>query len=131
MKWYILIHGLLLMLPPKGVITTFNQMFPKANEIKWTSGTKQTFTASFVSNNEKQSATFDVKGNWIDTRKKVAYDLLPPRIKNTFVRLHPGKTVTNALMIFNKDHNTLFNLEWKDANKPVMKVYNLDGVELK
>lgn len=68
---------------PADVTDAFRARYPHAEKVEW-KDELSSFQAQFILNNHEMSASFNSKGEWLHTERKMKYEELPGSVKDGF-----------------------------------------------
>lgn len=117
--------------PPAEVQKSFDLKFPHATAVKWDKENAHEYEASFSWKNEKYSANFSDKGEWLETESATSFNLLPEKVQNTFNASHKGTMVKAAAKIEPSKGAIKYEVEFKQGIKTVEVFYDSDGAIIK
>lgn len=116
---------------PKVVITTFNQIFPNATNVKWDKENAHEYEASFKWKGEKHSANFNDTGEWLETESPITFNQLPEKVQSAFNTSHKGITIKAITKIETSKGQTHYEVEIKKGLKTVEFFYDANGSIIK
>lgn len=93
---------------PEVVSSTFEKEYPGRTNVKWEKKGSD-YRAKYKDNGEDISALYDKNGKLIELEHKIAWTNAPTAAKTYMDKNAPGKTVTEAYMVTDKDGNVLYN----------------------
>jgi hypothetical protein len=97
---------------PVAVKSTFSKNFPKVTSAKWEKENGN-FEANFSENGKKMSATFDDKGNWMETESKVEVSELPNGVAAYVAKNYNGQKIKGAAKLNMANGATNYEAEVK------------------
>lgn len=80
---------------PINVLTSFSKSFPAGKEPQW-SNVAGNYKVNFKINNLKMSATYDSKGNWLETEAPINFSELPATVSLYLENHYKGINVNDA-----------------------------------
>src|ERR1041385_5936947 len=93
---------------PQEVKDSFNKDYPEKTNVKWEKKGSD-YEAKYKDKNEDISAKYDKKGNLIELEEKVQYSVLPANVKTYYDTNLPGKTVTEAYKVTDKNGKVVYS----------------------
>lgn len=115
---------------PDAVSKAFEQKFPKAKKVKWTSENIDDYQAEFVSDTVDATAQFTPTGSWIQTAINVLPAKLPPVILLAIKKNHPKTKVNKAVKIEHVKKLPHYEIELKKAEALEYIYFDLQGAEI-
>jgi Putative beta-lactamase-inhibitor-like, PepSY-like len=97
---------------PAVVTTAFAKSFPNTPVKKWDKEDGN-YEANFSKDGATMSATFDAKGNWLETETDIKVSELPASVTSYINANYKGATVKEAAIISNPESKKLFEAEVK------------------
>jgi Putative beta-lactamase-inhibitor-like, PepSY-like len=97
---------------PAEVKTAFAKSFPNTTVKKWDKEDGN-YEATFSKDGKTMSATFDAKGNWIETETDIKVSELPASVISYINANYKGATVKEAAIISNPESKKLYEAEVK------------------
>ena len=97
---------------PADVKTAFAKSFPNITVKKWDKEDGN-YEANFSKDGETMSATFDAKGNWMETETDIKVSELPASIISYINANYKGATAKEAAIISNPENKKLYEAEVK------------------
>jgi hypothetical protein len=111
---------------PEKFLTTFEQKFPGATEVKWGSESENEWEAEFTMNGKRMSASFDVSPVWICTETVITEKELPAVVLNTLNTKFAGFT-KSLIEIYETPEIKGFEIGLKNGEKSVEVVIDNAG----
>ncbi len=111
---------------PAEVKTAFVKSFPNTTVKKWDKEDGN-YEANFSKDGATMSATFDAKGNWMETETDIIVSELPASVISYINANYKGVTIKEAAIISNPESKKLYEAEVKgkdllfDENGKFMK----------
>ena len=84
--------------PPASVLEAFKKNFPGVTVKKWDKEDKN-YEANFIKDAKSMSATFDAKGDWLETETDIAIKDLPAAVTAYIKEHYKDGAITEAAMI--------------------------------
>jgi len=75
---------------PENVKKEFEKKYPAAQAVKWASEEANEWEAEFKINGTEMSASFDIKGVWLETESEISTKDLPASVTNTIAKNFAG-----------------------------------------
>lgn len=75
---------------PENVKKEFAKKYPAAQAVKWGSEEANEWEAEFKINGTEMSASFDIKGVWLETESEISAKDLPASVTNTIAKNFAG-----------------------------------------
>jgi hypothetical protein len=97
---------------PTEVKTAFAKSFPNTTVKKWDKEDGN-YEANFSKDGKTMSATFDAKGNWMETETDIKVSELPPSVISYINANYKGASVKEAAIISNPGSKKLYEAEVK------------------
>ena len=97
---------------PSAVKTAFIKSFPGVTVKKWDKEDGN-YEANFTNDGKNMSATFDEKGNWMETETDIKVSELPVAITDYVQANYKGATIKEAAIISNPQSKKQFEVEVK------------------
>jgi hypothetical protein len=97
---------------PGEVKTAFAKSFPNTTVKKWDKEDGN-YEANFSKDGKTMSATFDAKGNWIETETDIKVSELPASVISYINANYKGASVKEAAIISNPESKKLYEAEVK------------------
>jgi hypothetical protein len=75
---------------PENVKKEFEKKYPAAQAVKWASEEANEWEAEFKIDGTEMSASFDIKGVWLETESEISTKDLPSSVTNTIAKNFAG-----------------------------------------
>lgn len=112
------------------VLNSFNTQFRDASNVEWSSGKGYT-KATFVSNNERMEAFYNLGGEMIGTSRTASLDKLPTRAKRAFAKKLEGYTVKEAIRFEGTEESAYFISAENEKGSVIIKIEDNGAVSMK
>lgn len=86
---------------PRMVPVAFNKTFPGARNVQWEKE-KGNYEANFTQDGKKMAATYDDKGEWLETESPVTLTSLPEEIRAYLDKNYKGQAIKETTIIKTK-----------------------------
>ena len=116
---------------PTPVSKTFDLKFPNAKNIKWDKENKNEYEAAFSLDGIKYTASFNEKGEWLETETNITFNILPEKVQQAFNTSYKDSKIKAVAKIENSKGEIKYEIEIKQKNKTVEKFFKSDGTEIK
>jgi hypothetical protein len=100
---------------PAAVANSFHKLFPDVKGIDWTMEDGN-FEAEYKVNHMEASASFDAKGNLLETEKEIDVKSLPAGVAAYVSKNYPGESITEAAEITDNKGRKMYEAEIKDKD---------------
>ena len=97
---------------PAEVKTAFAKSFPNTTVKKWDKEDGN-YEANFSKDGKTMSATFDAKGNWLETETDIKVTELPAPVSSYVKTKYGNAAIKEAAVISNPQHKKLYEAEVK------------------
>lgn len=97
---------------PDAVKNAFNKNFPNTSVKKWDKEDGN-YEANFSKDNKTMSATFNAKGNWMETETDIKISELPASVVDYVKSNYKDATIKEAAIISNPASKKIFEAEVK------------------
>ena len=95
---------------PADVTDAFKTKYPDATNVEWKDNLSS-FRASFIRKGDSYTASFNNKGEWLETEEKIEQDDLPKDVKKGFSKSRfADREVTEVVKIEKKEGETQYRL---------------------
>ncbi|MEI6507947.1 MAG: PepSY-like domain-containing protein [Bacteroidota bacterium] len=115
---------------PDVVSKAFEQKFPKAKKVKWSSENIDDYQAEFVSDSLNARALFSPKGEWLQTSVDVAQTKLTPATHQYIKKQYPKQKIQKVSKIDTLKKDPYFEIELKKGEELDYIYFNLTGEEI-
>jgi len=116
---------------PAPVKDSLSKKFPGATNVKWVKQSKNKYEAYFKMNNEKQSADFSDKGDWLESETVVAFNTLPTKVQDAFNKNQKGHKANRSVMIETSNGSKKYKVDYKKGKKSLGVFYDDQGNKVK
>lgn len=111
------------------VLRSFKSAFKGASDMQWTM--KQDFAkSSFVINDERVEAFYNLDGEMIGTSKAITLDAMHVDAKRAFAKWYSNYTVKEAISFEGKDENAYYISAENQKEKAIIKVSESNHVSV-
>ena len=97
---------------PVAVKNAFNKSFPNTSVKKWDKEDGN-YEANFSKDGKTMSATFDAKGNWVETETDIKISELPAAVSDYIKTNYKGAAIKEAAIINNPESKKIYEAEVK------------------
>ncbi len=112
------------------VQNSFQGQFKDASNVEWSTG-KGYAKATFVQNNEKIEAFYNLDGEMIGTSRTAHLDKLPTNAKRAFAKKFEGYTVKEAIRFEGTEESAYFISAENEKGSVILKVEDNGSVSMK
>ena len=111
------------------VVNDFEATFKKASDVKWVTNNDYT-KATFVMNNVRMEALYNLNGELIGTAKSIFLEELPVGAKRNFAKKYDGYNVNEAVRFNGNDEGAYFIAAENEKESVVLKVSDNNQVSV-
>lgn len=102
--------------PPTVVSKAFMQKFSKAEKVKWDQEEANEWEAEFKLSGKATSASYDLKGKWLETETEIEKSEIPVTVKTAIEKEYKGAKMGEASWIETPDFKG-YEIELKQNGK--------------
>lgn len=102
-------------------VNNFEVAFKKASDVSWTAN-KYYVKATFVLDNTRMEALYDLQGDFIGTTKGITLEELPVNAKRTFAKKYGSYTVKEAIRFEGNEEGAYFISADNEKESVILKV---------
>jgi hypothetical protein len=92
---------------PPAVLDKFKAEYPSKTDVKWEKKGSN-FEAKYKDKNEYLAVQYDKDGNVVQLEHEIALSLLPAEVKTYTEKNAPGKNITEAYMVTDKNGDKVY-----------------------
>lgn len=112
--------------PPTVVTNAFAQKFQKAEKVSWDMEEASEWEAEFKLSGKATSASFDLKGKWLETETEIEKSELPAAVKTAIEKEYKGAKMGETALIETPDFKG-YEIALKQNGKSIEVHVTKDG----
>lgn len=129
---FIILSGILFAaVPPDTVQKSFDIKFPKVGDLKWEKENPKVWEASFTVDGAKQSANFNIKGDWLETEREINKAHLPEKVTETINKKFAKWDILHVFKIDLNTNKVKYEVEMQSGKKKKEVTFSYDGAIIK
>ncbi len=111
------------------ILNNFNSAFSEASNVQWT--LKETFAkATFISDNEKMEAFYDLNGEMIGTSRAVTIEHMPTNVKREFAKKYADYVIKEMIRFDGMDETAFYISAENEKKSIIFKVSDAGTVSI-
>ena len=115
---------------PSVVRKSFSQKFPNIKRVIWDNSNGKVWETEFRINGNEYSATFDLKGKWIETEHEISRNEIPSQVKSALSKEFEGYKIIES-KISESPKAKVYEIGLKKDNEKVKVILDTEGKILK